>query len=66
MQAQLREAVYWPGIDADIVNYVCQCTICIKHKASPPTQPVLPRDVPNGPWQEVTVDYLTHQGESTF
>ena len=26
-----------------------QCTICTKHKASPPTQPMLPRDVPDGP-----------------
>ena len=26
------------------VNYVCQCTICIKHKASNPAQPTLPRD----------------------
>ena len=36
MQAQVREAVYWPSIDADITDYVFQCTICTKHKASPP------------------------------
>ena len=35
MQAQAREAVYWPDIDMDITNYVCPCTICTKHKASP-------------------------------
>ena len=62
MQAQAREAVYWPSIDADIANYVCQCTICTKYKASLPAQPMLPRDVPNGPWQEITADYLTHKG----
>ena len=39
MQAEVQEAVYWPGIDTNIVNYVCQCTICTKHKASlPPSQ----------------------------
>ena len=32
------------------------------HKASPPAQPMLPRDVPDGPWQEITADYLTHKG----
>ena len=63
MQPQVREAVYWSGIDADIANYVHQCTICTKHKASLPTQPMLPRDVPDGPWQEIAVDYLTHQSK---
>ena len=63
MQAQVKKAVYWPGIDADIANYVCQCTICTKHKASPPAQPMLPRDILNGPWQEISADYLTHKGK---
>ena len=62
MQTHVREKVYWPGIDADIADYICQCTICTKHKACPPAQPMLPRDVPDGSWQEITVDYLTHKG----
>ena len=49
MQAQAREAVYWPGIDSDISDYVSQCTICTKHKASLPAQPMLLRDIPDGP-----------------
>ena len=62
MQAQVREAVHWSGIDADIANYVCQCTICTRHKASLPAQPMLPRDIPDGPWQEITAKYLAHKG----
>ena len=61
MQAQAREAVYWPGIDSDISDYVSQCTICTKHKASPPAQPMLPGNIPDGPWQDITVDYMTHK-----
>ena len=61
MQAQAREAVYWPGIDTDISDYISQCTICTKHKASLPTQPMLPRDIPDGPWQEIAVEYMTHR-----
>ena len=36
--------------------------MCTKHKASPPAQPMLPWDIPDGPWQEITTDYLTHKG----
>ena len=61
MQAQVREAVYWPGIDSDISDNVSQCTICTKHKASLPAQPMLPRDIPDGPWQDIAADYLTHK-----
>ena len=63
MQAQAREAVYWPGIDADISDYVSQCTICTKHKASLPAQPMLPRDIPDGPWQDITADYMIHKSQ---
>ena len=63
MQAQAKEAVYWPGINTDIADHVCQCTICTKHKASPPAKPMLPRDIPNGPLQNTAADYLTHKGK---
>ena len=62
MQAQAREAVYWPGIDSDISDYVSWCTTCTKHKASPPAQPMLPRDIPDGPWQDIAADYMTFKG----
>ena len=63
MQAQVRETVYWPGLDADIADYVNQCTICTKHKASPPAQPMLATDIPDGPWQDIAADYMTHNGQ---
>ena len=49
-------------MDTDIASYVCQCTICTKHKASPPAQPMIPRDIPNGLWQ-ITAYHLTHKGK---
>ena len=39
------------------------CPICTKHKASPPTQPMLPQDIPNGLWQEITADYFYNTGK---
>ena len=61
MQVQVRESVYWPGIDADIADYVSWCTVCTKHKASLSAQPMLPKDIPDGPWQDIAADYMTHK-----
>ena len=58
-----RPNVYWPGIDANIADYVRRCTICTKHKASKTVQPMLPHDIPDGPWQELAADYFTHKGK---
>ena len=61
MQGQARESVYWPGIDVDIADYGARCAICTKHKASPPAQPMLLKDIPDGPWQDIAADYITHK-----
>ena len=58
-----RANVYWPGIDADIADYVRRCIICAKHKASQTVQPMLQRDIPYRPWQELAKDYFTHKGK---
>ena len=55
-----RTHVYWPGIDADISDNIKHCTIFARHKASQTVQPMLSRDVPDGPWQELAADYFTY------
>ena len=58
-----RSNIYWPCIDADIADYVRCCTISAKHKASQAVQPMLPHDIPDGPWQELAADHFTHFGK---
>ena len=55
-----RTNIYWPRIDVDIADYVKYCTICARHKASQIVQPIIPTDIPNGPWQELATNYFTH------
>ena len=42
MQLKARATIYWPGIDADIIEYIKRCNICLQHKAVQPIQPLLP------------------------
>ena len=63
MQALAQEASYWPCIDADITDYVKRCAISTHHKASPPAQLMLPKDIPSSPWQEMVAEYFHHSGK---
>ena len=64
MQHRARATVYWPGMDTDIVvGYVKRCKICTQHKATQHIQPMLPRDVPEAPWQDLAADFFNFKGK---
>ena len=60
MQHLTCDKIYWQGMDMDITEYVKNCKICTKHKATQPTQPKLPQDIPEGPWQDLVADFFHH------
>ena len=59
MQLKARATVYWPGIDANIIEYAKQCKICTQYKATQPIQPTLPWDVPDAPWKDLAADFFS-------
>ena len=59
MQHLTHDRIYWQGMDADITEYVKNCKICTRHKAMQAIQPMLPRDILEGPWQDLTADFST-------
>ena len=63
MQILAKAHIYWPGIDASILDYVKRCTICTRFKVILAVQPMLPRNISNRPWQELATDYFTHNGK---
>ena len=50
MQHLTCDKIYWQGMDVDIAEYVKNFKICTKHKAMQAIQPMLPTDMPEGPW----------------
>ena len=56
-----QHTVYWPRLDADIADYANRCKTCTQHKAKQAVQPMLPRDVPDSPWQELAADFFIHK-----
>ena len=57
----LERKFYWPGMDADVKEYVTTCSVC-QNIAIPRHKPygkLKPLPVPSGPWQEVSLDFIT-------
>ena len=63
MQHRARATLYWPGIDMDIVEYEKRCKTCTQHKATQHIEPMLPRDVPEAPWQDLAADFFNFKGK---
>ena len=61
MQHRARATMYWPGMNADIIEYVKCCKTCIQNKATQHMQPMIPRDVPDTPWQDIAADFFTYK-----
>ena len=60
---ELEPNYYWPGIDADIAQYVKRCKTCTQHKTTQHIQPMIPRDVPEAHWQELASDFFNFKGK---
>ena len=54
-----RELIYWPGISAEIRQYVETCDVCASYASKRPEEPLHLHDVPSRPWQKVGTDIFT-------
>ena len=52
-----RTCVYWPGMEADITDYIKQCLTCIEC-SNLPVETLQPHEVPPGPWVKIGVDFF--------
>ena len=63
VQENAKQHMYWTGINADIEDYTKRCQECIK-RSQVPKEPLLPHDIPEGPWRKLGMDYFTFDGNS--
>ena len=59
-----RQAVYWPGIDADIASTVRACGPCQVMQPSQQQEPRLCDDNPARPFESVSADYFSAAGKA--
>ena len=58
MKQLARTAVYWPGIDNDIMDVSHQCSTCAEHQNAPTKHANHPWILPEKPWSRVHIDHV--------
>ena len=66
MQHRARALLYWPEIDVDIIKYVKCCKTCNQHKATQHIQSMIPKDVPEAPWQDLPIIFFHFQKQGVL
>lgn len=54
----LRTKVWWPQMERDVEKYVKTCHGCQLVAAPNHPEPLEPTPLPNGPWQDIGIDFL--------
>ena len=52
-----RTCVYWPGMEADVTDYIKRCLTCIEC-SNLPVKTLHPHEVPPRPWVKIGVDFF--------
>ena len=52
-----RTCIYWPGMEADVTDYIKQCLTCIEY-SNLPVETLQPHKVPPRPWVKIGVDFF--------
>lgn len=57
IKERLRSKVWWPGIDREADTFVRTCDACQKIGKSITIQEMSRRTLPDGPWQDLAIDF---------
>lgn len=58
MKSHLRGAVWWPKMDTVIEAFVKKCRGCLLVSTPDPPQPMVRKEMPYGPWEDIAIDFL--------
>ena len=64
MKSATRSRFFWPGMDAAIKQKRKQCRACNEMAPSQSREEAIPAEMPNHPFQDLCVDFFSHEGRS--
>jgi hypothetical protein len=61
---QARMLVYWPGLSADIKQYIAKCQTCAKPMSNSLKELMINHSIETLPWQKIATDLFEWNGSS--
>lgn len=58
-----RECLYWPGMNAEMKDYISKCEICRTFEISNQKETLMPQEIPSRPWEKVGTDLFSLEGQ---
>lgn len=59
MKRIMREFFWWPGMASDVEKFMKNCETCAKLSRKNPPVPLSNRELPDGPWEIIQIDFLS-------
>ena len=59
-----RDCLYWPGMNAEIKDFVSSCEACRTFEVQNQKETLMPHDLPSRPWEKIGTDIMTYKGEN--
>ncbi|XP_058456736.1 uncharacterized protein K02A2.6-like [Malaya genurostris] len=66
MRRNLREKLWWPYMDRDIGDRIQECAGCAAVSSQGPAEPMIRKEMPDHPWQEIAIDFFSAKECATF
>ena len=60
-----RTCIYWPGMEADVMDYIRRCMTCIDNTKIP-VETLRPHEVPARPWIKIGMDFFQDDSGQKF
>lgn len=56
-----RESLYWPGMNAEIRQFIEQCETCQMFQPDQPKEKLMSHPIPSRPWEKIGTDIFQHE-----
>ena len=58
-----RDTLFWPGMRAEIKDYVANCSACNEYARNQQKESMMSHEIPTRPWQTVSMDIYSYAGK---